>query len=424
MLDRLGYSLLLLLLFPYTLLHLLWRARRQPAYLQHVGERFGFYRIAAGRPLIWVHAVSVGETRAAVPLVQQLMERYPGHQILLTHMTPTGREASEELFGDAVLRCYLPYDYGFAVRRFLRHFGPALGVLVETELWFNLISRCAAQGIPLVLVNARMSEKSADKYARFPALTRLCLQRLTAVAAQTDADAARLAALGAATPQVTGNLKFDVPPPKQALQQGAQLRDLLGKDRRVLLAASTRDGEEALLLDALAKVSCPPALLMVIVPRHPQRFGDVADLLQNRAVSFQCRSAGQPIAPETRVVLGDSMGEMFGYYAAADVAFIGGSLLPYGGQNLIEACAVGKPVLLGPHTYNFTEAARLAVESGAALRVEDAEDLLRCALELLQDPAATASMSRAALAFSQQHRGATGRAMALVEPYLMQTGRP
>ena len=423
MLNRLGYSLLLLLLFPYTLFHLLWRSRRQPAYLQHVGERFGFYPIVAGRPLIWVHAVSVGETRAAVPLVRQLIERYPGHQNLLTHMTPTGREASEELFGDAVLRCYLPYDYGFAVRRFLMHFGPALGVLVETELWFNLISRCAAQGIPLVLVNARMSEKSAAKYARFPALTRLCLQRLTAVAAQTDADAARLAALGAAAPQVTGNLKFDVTPPEQMLQQGAQLRDLLGKDRRVLLAASTRDGEEALLLDALAKVACPPALLTLIVPRHPQRFGEVADLLQSRAVPFQRRSADQPIASETRVVLGDSMGEMFGYYAACDVAFIGGSLLPYGGQNLIEACAVGKPVLLGPHTYNFTEAARLAVDSGAALRVGDAEELLRRALELLQDPGMAASMSRAALAFSQQHRGATGRVMALVKPYLNQPGR-
>jgi len=418
MFSRLGYSLLLLLLFPYTLFHLLWRARRQPAYLQHVAERFGFYRIAAGKPLIWVHAVSVGETRAAVPLVRSLMQRYPGYQILLTHMTPTGREAGEELFGDAVLRCYLPYDYAFAVRRFLRHFGPALGVLVETELWFNLINRCAAQDIPLLLVNARMSEKSAAKYARFPSLTRACLQRLAAVAVQSEADAVRLAALGAAAPQVTGNLKFDVTPPEPMLQQGAQLRELLGKDRLVLLAASTRDGEEAQLLDALAALPCPPALLVVIVPRHPQRFGEVAALLQSRAVPFQRRSVQQPVAPETRVVLGDSMGEMFAYYAVCDVAFIGGSLLPYGGQNLIEACAVGKPVLLGPHTFNFTEASRLAIEAGAALRVEDAEGVVRRALELLQDAVALAAMSRAALAFSHKHRGATARVMALIEPYL------
>jgi len=196
------------------------------------------------------------------------------------------------------------------------------------------------------------------------------------------------------------------------------LRELLGKDRLVLLAASTRDGEEVLLLDALAALPCPPALLVVIVPRHPQRFGEVAALLQSRVIPFQRRSAQQAVAPEIRVVLGDSMGEMFAYYAACDVAFIGGSLLPYGGQNLIEACAVGKPVLLGPHTFNFTEASRLAIEAGAALRVEDAEGVLRRALELLQDDAALAAMSGAALQFSYKHRGATERVMALIEQHL------
>jgi 3-deoxy-D-manno-octulosonic-acid transferase len=417
---RLSYGLLLALLLPYALLRLAWRARRQPEYLQHLGERFGLYRTPPSRPLIWLHAVSVGETRAAAPLIRQLLMRYPEHQILLTHMTPTGRQAGEELFGDKVLRCYLPYDYGFAVERFLEHFKPALGVLMETEIWFNLINACSARNIPLMLVNARLSEKSAAKYARFGALTRASLSRLTAVAAQSAADAQRLSELGAVAPVVMGNLKFDVMPPDDVAQKGAQLRQLFGAGRQVLIAASTREGEETLLLEALNATNPPPQFLLVIVPRHPQRFGEVATLLERSHIAYQRRSDNQPITTDTRVVLGDSMGEMFSYYAAADLAFIGGSLLPYGGQNLIEACALGKPVLLGTHTYNFTQAVELAIAAGAALKVEDAEEMLRRALELLQNPQQAAAMSQAGLVFSQQHRGATERVMALIEPCLQQ----
>lgn len=411
--SLLAYNLLLALLLPYALLRLLWRGRRQPAYLRQVGERFGFYRGRPERPVIWLHAVSVGETRAAAPLVRRLLARYPGHQILLTHATPTGRQTGRELFGEAVLRCYLPYDFPFAVRRFLRHFRPELGLLLETEIWPNLIDRCRRAGVPLLLVNARLSERSARRYARFGALTRHALGDLAAVAAQTEADAARLTTLGAKGVGIMGNLKFDVAPPQEAVARGQALRRLFG-ERPVFLAASTRDGEEELVLDALARAEVP-GLLAVIVPRHPERFDSVAALLQRRGVPFQRRSAERPVDPETRAVLGDSMGEMFAYYAACDLAFVGGSLLPYGGQNLIEPCAVGKPVLIGPHTFNFAEAARLALEAGAALRVADAAELAAAVTALLGDPNRLRTMAEAGLRFARAHRGASERAMALVE---------
>jgi len=411
------YTLLLILLLPYILFHLLWRSRRQPEYLHHIGERFGFYRGKPTTPLIWLHAVSVGETRAAVPLVAQLEARYPHHRILLTHMTPTGREAGRQLFGDRVLQCYLPYDFPFAVKRFLRHFQPEIGLLMETEIWFNLVQGCKNAGIPLLLVNARMSEKSARRYGRLGSLTRASLENLAAIAAQTDADAQRLTRLGAPAVQITGNLKFDVVVPQSAIDLGENLRQRFGATRQVFLAASTREGEEVLIMEALTKTGIPD-LLIVIVPRHPQRFDQVAELLTQRGIRFQCRSANEAVAPETQVVLGDSMGEMFAYYAACDLAFIGGSLLPLGGQNLIEAAAMGKPVLIGPHTFNFAEASELAVQAGAALRVADAEELALTVGDLLRAPEKIEAMSVAALAFADKHRGATGRLMAVAEPFM------
>ncbi|MCE5181738.1 MAG: lipid IV(A) 3-deoxy-D-manno-octulosonic acid transferase [Betaproteobacteria bacterium] len=411
------YTLLLYLLLPYILLHLLWRSRRQPEYLHHLGERFGFYRDKPAAPLIWLHAVSVGETRAAVPLVARLQSRYPGHRILLTHMTPTGRETGRQLFGDQVMQCYLPYDFPFAVKRFLNHFKPEIGLLMETEIWFNLVQTCKKTGIPLLLVNGRMSEKSARKYAWLAAVSRQSLQALSAIAAQTEADARRLTKLGAPAVKITGNLKFDMAVPQSAIDLGKTLRAQFGAERPVFLAASTRDGEEALILQALGKTAIP-GLLVVIVPRHPQRFNQVAELLGKSGLRFQRRSANLPVAAETQVMLGDSMGEMFAYYAACDIAFIGGSLLPLGGQNLIEAAAIGKPVLIGPHTFNFAEATDLAIQAGAALRVADADELAQTVGELLKSPEKVQAMSAAALAFAERHRGATERLMALIEPYL------
>jgi len=407
------YTLVLWLLLPYVFFHLLWRARKQPEYLQHIAERFGFYSTKSNRYIIWLHTVSVGETRAAASLVQRLQIAYPEHQILLTHTTPTGREASEQLYGDKVLRVYLPYDYPFAVRRFLRRFRPQVGVLLETEIWFNLINQCSNSKTPLLLLNARLSEKSAAAYGRFPRLTRSGLSQLSAVAAQSAADAARLGTLGAHNISVMGNLKYDIEPPPEMLTSGKQLRSLFGANRPVFLAASTRVGEEALLLAALKQVDVN-ALLTVIVPRHPQRFDEVAALLTQHNIRFQRRSENRPIAAETQVVLGDSMGEMFAYYAACDIAFIGGSLLPFGGQNLIEACAVGKPVLIGPHTYNFTEASILAVEQGAAVRVQDATSLADTLQRLLLQPEKLNQMGNAGLAFVNANRGATEQALAII----------
>ncbi|HQR60167.1 MAG TPA: lipid IV(A) 3-deoxy-D-manno-octulosonic acid transferase [Methylophilaceae bacterium] len=420
--NRLTYILLIYLLLPLALLKLLWRAIRQPEYLQHVAERFGFYPAARPRqPLIWLHAVSVGETRAAAPLVALLRQRYPGHAILLTHTTPTGRAASEQLFGDSVLRGYLPYDLPGATARFLRHFQPRIGLLMETELWFNLIAACGKRGIPLLLVNARLSEKSARGYARLGRLAANGLGKLTAIAAQTEADATRLRQLSAPRVSVMGNLKFDVTPPPEAQQQGQALRKLFGAGRPVFLAASTRDGEEALVLDAVQSLDMPE-LLTVIVPRHPQRFDAVAALLQKREIPYLRRSEATAAGADCKVVLGDSMGEMFAYYAACDIAFIGGSLLPLGGQNLIEACAMGKPVLIGPHTFNFAEAATQATQCGAARRVPDEEGLARALAELLADASQQGRMGRAGLDFSAANRGAAQRATQLVGDVLGSRG--
>jgi 3-deoxy-D-manno-octulosonic-acid transferase len=417
--PRIFYSLGLWLLLPVVFFRLLWRARKQPAYLHHLPERFGSFSIRSGQPVIWLHTVSVGETHAAANLVQRLRETWPGHQLLLTHATPTGRAASEQLFGANVLRVYLPYDYPFAVRNFLRHFRPRIGILLETEVWPNLIAACAAEQVPLLLLNARLSERSAARYARFPRLARDAFSSLRAVAAQSEEDAARLQALGAGNITIMGNLKFDIPPPPAQRALGARLREMFGAERKVLLAASTRAGEEALLLDELARMDTPQ-LLLVIVPRHPQRFDTVAALLDGRGIRFQRRSRLDSVAADTQVVLGDSMGEMFAYYAACDVAFVGGSLLPFGGQNLIEACAVGKPVLVGPHTYNFAQVSKLALDCGAALCVQDARELAVTARDLLADTVRQKSMGEAGLRLVADHRGATEQALLLIKKLINQ----
>jgi len=423
---RFFYTVALWLLLPYIFLRLLWRARKQPEYLRHVGERCGFYSAHSDRPVIWLHTVSVGETRAAQTLVARLRATYPSHQILLTHTTPTGRAAGEQLYGDDVLRVYLPYDYPFAVNRFLRRFKPQLGILVETEIWFNLIHACCEAGVPLLLLNARLSEKSARGYARFARLTRDALGELAAVAAQTADDAARLTNLGAKNVSVTGNLKFDIEPPSALLELGSQLRVQFGAARKVFLAASTREGEEGLLLDALRQVHIP-GLLLVIVPRHPQRFAEVAALLEQRGIPFRRRSEmipgnetqGSAVPAEIQAVLGDSMGEMFAYYAAADLAFVGGSLLPYGGQNLIEACAAGTPVLVGPHTRNFADATRLAIAAGAAMQVQDSGALAIELQHLLDNPESLHEMRRQCAGFVESNRGATDKSLQLIARWLI-----
>ena len=414
--PRLLYSLLFTLAQPLVWLRLVWRARKQPEYLRHIGERYGFYPQPAPGRLLWLHVVSVGETRAAEPLIKALLESCPEHALLLTHMTPTGRATGGELIakhGARLLQAYLPYDLPDACARFFAHFQPELGLLMETELWPNLIAAAARRSIPLALVNARLSARSQRGYARLSPLIRPALAALTAVAAQTPADADRLRAIGAQRISVLGNIKFDVTPAPEKIQLGRVWRSALA-GRPVWLAASTREGEETLIVDAFLDIARPD-LLLLIVPRHPQRFGEVAALLDARRLSYCRRSAAAFPTAQTRVWLGDSMGEMPAYFAVADLALIGGTLLPFGGQNLIEAAACGCPVLVGPHTYNFAQATEDAVACGAARRIIDAPEAGGAVHELLDDGPALATMRAAAAQFSQAHRGATARTLALIK---------
>ncbi len=414
--PRFFYTALLFLTLPFVPLKLLWRGIKQPEYLRHWDERFGFYKISTINPVIWLHCVSVGETRAAAPLIDALISQYPNHQILLTHTTPTGRQTSEQLFGDSVQRVYLPYDLPFAINKFLKRFKPAIGLLIETELWFNLIAACKRANIPLLLLNARLSEKSANGYAKLGSLVQTGLRDIGAIAAQSEADATRLQALGARDITVAGNLKFDIKPPEDSLEKGLQLRQLMGADRLIFLATSTREGEEALILDAIKNLD----VLTVIVPRHPQRFNEVGAIIEKHRLNYVRRSAlAKPMAGNVKVILGDSMGELFSYYAACDFAFIGGSLLNYGGQNLIEATSMGKPVLIGPHTFNFADAAKNAVNAGAAILVKDSAELREKIQCLQQNSPLREKMHDAALHFSHASSGATTRMLQIINKHLV-----
>jgi 3-deoxy-D-manno-octulosonic-acid transferase len=420
--KRSTYSALWWLALPLVLGRLWWRGLREPGYRQHWGERLGFYGAqGAGYHTIWIHAVSVGETRAAEPLVDALMAAYPHSRVVLTHMTPTGRATGKQLFaryGERLVQSYLPYDTVPMVGRFIKHFTPRICILMETEVWPNLVKVCAERGVAVALVNARLSERSLRRAGRFGHLMKDAARAISLVAAQTEADAMRVRALGVTRIAVTGSIKFDVVVPAAALETGAALRARIGA-RPVLLCASTREGEEALILDAFKNMAQRPAgMLLLIVPRHPQRFDDVARLAQARGLVLARRSEAGAVAPQAEVMLGDSMGEMFAYYAASDCAFIGGSLLPLGGQNLIEACALGKPVLIGEHTFNFAQVSDEAVAAGAAQRVHDAGHMLQLAARLLQDGAARAAMGERAAAFAERHRGATARTIEFLKPLI------
>ncbi|MBM3351902.1 MAG: 3-deoxy-D-manno-octulosonic acid transferase [Betaproteobacteria bacterium] len=406
MMQRALYTLMLRAALPLALARLWWRGRAEPLYRRWIRERFGTYRDTPDKPVIWVHAASVGEARASAPLVRALMQALEGCEILVTCTTAAGRETLKTLLGESVRLAWLPWDLPGAVRRFLEHWRPRLGVLVETEVWPNLVASCRQSGVPLLLANARLSEKSARGYARWDGLSRPAFAALSAVCAQSEADAARLRAAGAHGVAVTGNLKFDAAPDEGRLAAGRALRAALGC--RTLLLASTRGGEEAMLLDALGAI--PADMRLLVVPRHPRRFDEVAQLLSARGLEVARRSLAA--VPGKGVLLGDTLGEMDFYYAAADVAVIGGSFAPLGGQNLIEACAAGAPVVLGPHMYNFAEATRMALDAGAAVQAADPAGAIREALALLEDPARRRAMSGAGLALCQAHRGATARQLA------------
>lgn len=415
---------------PLAMLYLLWRGRAQPAYRQHWAERFRFGGAAAIPakeksliPTIWLHAVSVGETRAAQPLIEALLAQYPQHRLLLTHMTPTGRETGNELFAERfasrLVQAYLPYDLPWFIDSFLAHYQPAIGLIMETELWPNLVASAERHKMPLVIVNARLSEKSLARGLQFRSLLAPALAQLSLVLAQTPEDAARMRRLAPANCEVAGNIKFDVLPKPALLRLGAGWRQRLAKP--VVMLASSREGEEQVVLDAWQRAQTTDAML-VIVPRHPQRFGQVRQLMAHTGLPLSDRAAfDQPALgtePHTVLLLGDSMGEMPAWYAMADIVIMGGSLLPFGGQNLIEACACGVPVLIGQSTYNFDVAAEQAIAAGAARRVDDAAAAVDLALALVKDPTALAAMAGSAGSFAQAHRGATETTLARIATFL------
>lgn len=408
------YTLLWRLILPFALLRLWWRGRAEPLYRRHMAERLGRYPAGRSRTAdegatwVWLHAVSLGETRAAAPLVAALRERVPHLRLLLTHMTATGRAAGTALLQPGDVQVWLPYDLPGAMSRFLHRFRPRVAVLMETEVWPNLAEQCRRAGVPVVLANARLSARSARRWQHWPSLAQVAWSGLFA-AVQTREDAQRIQALGAAQTEVLGNLKFDMRPEPHLLQLGAEWKAAAA--RPVLLLASTREqdgqSEEDLLLRALPAALAGQALL-VWVPRHPQRFDAVAQMLAKKGWAVRRRSLGAPTA-DTAVWLGDSLGEMAAYFAMADAAFIGGSLLPLGGQNLIEACACGCPVVLGPSQFNFAAAAQGALDAGAARQAADAVQVWAELSQWLDQPASRAAAAHAALVFATAHQGAAER---------------
>lgn len=404
------YAFLLRLLTPLYLLRLWRRGSKEPLYRQALAERLGFFEGVALPGRLWIHAVSLGETRAASALIDALRERDPSLHILLTHSTATGREAGETLLKEGDAQAWLPYDTPGAVRRFLRHWRPRLGVLMETEVWPTLQREAQRAGLPMVLANARLSEKSLRQGMRFAALMRPAAGRMTRVLAQTEADATRLRAMGAPHVETVGNLKYDIAVDPALLARGRAWAALLG--RPVLMLAVSREGEEAALLAEWAKQPAPRPLL-AIVPRHPQRFDEIAALIEGAGLTLARRShwTDPPTAAalQVDVWLGDSMREMPLYYGLASVALLGGSFEPLGGQNLIEAAACGCPVLAGPHTFNFAEATALALAAGAAERCVSLAEAVARGLALCADDAALHAMGASALTFSAAHRGAAAR---------------
>ena len=415
------YTLLLHLLLPFVVLRLYWRSLRASDYRRRLAERFGFFR---GRPApggIWVHAVSVGEVQAIEPLVRHLRERHPELAVTLTTSTPTGSARVRALFGDEVFHVYFPYDLPWCIDAFLERVRPRLLVMVETEIWPNLLRLCAKRGIPTLLANGRLSARSARGYARLGDFTRRVFGLIGRVAAQSPADAERFVKLGVPAERVavTGSIKFDQRLPASVQEQVQVVKRIWGEDRPVWVAASTHEGEEEQVLEAHARIlERVPSALLVLVPRHPERFDRVAALVKRRGLGLVRRSEGASCGPQTRVFLGDTMGELPLFLGVADVAFIGGSLVKQGGHNMLEAAAQGVPVVFGPHVFNFSAIAALLVEREAAVQVRDARELAGVVGRWLGDASERSRIGENGRRAVVENRGALERLVGLVEEML------
>jgi len=413
---RLVYTLLIYAAAPIALLANVWRGVRDPAYRERLGERFGFTAARAHRSL-WLHAVSVGEVQAAAALIRELAKRNPDEPLIVTTATPTGAQRVQALFGERVRHVFLPYDTPGAVRRFLDRIDPKLAIVMETEVWPNLFRECARRGIPLVIASARLSQKSVRGYRWLASLFQDALASGIRIAAQTQADAQRFIGVGAnpANTHVIGNIKFDLDVPVDVRERGRALRAAQFAGREVWVAGSTHAKEEDIVLDAHEALrKSHPRALLVLVPRHPQRFDEVKANLRARSIEFVARSSGATVSESTSVLLVDSLGELLMFYAAADVAFVGGSLVPIGGHNLLEPAALALPVLTGPHNFNAPDVARALIERGGAIEVGSAEALATTLAALFEDAAMRERHGAAAVAFVAQNRGALERLLALI----------
>ncbi|MTW21743.1 lipid IV(A) 3-deoxy-D-manno-octulosonic acid transferase [Allochromatium palmeri] len=422
------YTGLWRLALPLVLARLYWRGRQQPAYRQRIGERLAWAsgggregQGRASRIAIWIHAVSVGEVQAAEPLIRRLLETDPARAILVTTTTPTGAERLRALFGERVAHHYTPFDLPGVMARFLDQIEPRLVIVMETEIWPNMLAVLEQRAIPVALVNARLSARSARGYARLSSLTRQALGRFALIAAQAPADAERFIALGARRErvQVTGSLKFDVVRAEDLAIGAREVRRLWGAERPVWIAASTHEGEETQMLRAHQRLLAHyPDALLVLVPRHPERFEAVATLIERQGLAFARRSQARAVASNESVYLGDSMGELTCFLAASDLAFIGGSLVPRGGHNPLEASVAGIPVILGPQTFNFAAIVQSLRAAGAAEQVEDVAALSQCLLDLFDDPERRARMGLRGRDVVERNRGALERLLSALAPWL------
>ncbi|MCU1750744.1 lipid IV(A) 3-deoxy-D-manno-octulosonic acid transferase [Pseudomonas sp. 6D_7.1_Bac1] len=413
--NRTLYTALFYLGLPLVAIRLWLRSRKAPAYAKRIGERFSIGLPVMKPGGIWVHAVSVGESIAAAPMIRALLERYPQLPITVTCMTPTGSERIHAMFANEprIQHCYLPYDLPCAAARFLDRVQPKLAVIMETELWPNHIHQCAKRGIPVALANARLSERSAKGYGRFAKLTQPMLAEMSLFAVQTEAEAERFRQLGARseTVEVTGSIKFDLSIDPKLLQRAAELRQLWqAVERPVWIAASTHEGEDEVVLAAHRQLlASHPDALLILVPRHPERFNPVFELCQQQGFATIRRSTGETVRADTSVLLGDTMGELLFLYALADSAFVGGSLVPNGGHNLLEPAALAKPVLSGPHLFNFLEIAALMRSAKALQEVDDAHGLALAVQRLFELPRDAQRMAEAGLSVMRANQGALQR---------------
>lgn len=423
---RLLYTIALSVAAPAAIAVTALRGLRDPAYRDRLSERFGLTRVRFDSAPIWLHAVSVGEVQASIALIRALRTRYPQHPLLVTTATPTGAQRVAALFGDSVRHAYLPYDTPGAVRRFLDRAAPRLAIIMEREVWPNLFHECARREIPVVLASARLSAASGERHRKLAGLFSPALARNVTIAAQTEADAARYRAIGAdpAATHVVGNIKFDLDVPDEVRAQSELLRTAQFPQRSVWIAGSTHEGEEQIVLDAHQRVCAAHAgALLILVPRHPNRFAQVAAWLESRDVHFVARSSGKPVAVAATVLLADTLGELLMLYASGDVAFVGGSLVPIGGHNLLEPAALSRPIIVGPHNFNAPDIAQMFLDKGAAIKVDSAVQLADGVLDLFANAARRQEVGARGRTIVESNRGALARVLELIQKRMQDSGQ-